>query len=744
MAGHPVSAEAEAKLHKLAEAPSEDAVAAAEAVLAPLVLLRVELGADGLPRTSLGAAKPILVEQGWRAFLVRVSNPNGLRAELGLDHHPLRGALRPEGDLSARVSRSIDDSLYIKHGLAHPEDVAKKWLGFRFYEERPLDKRLSGLAVEYRILQLFSRDRGFKTANLQVRLEPPRTSLIYRPKTGPQVVFDCRPSRDVTLSLKDWDGVGVTASLVVRDQQGRLYPAPAQRLEPDFDFQPQVYRADGETLRLPDGRYDITLWRGPEYLRSRIQLEVQAGAPAILSARLRRWVNPAAHGWYAGDPHLHAAGCGHYEYPTMGVTPETMLRHARGEGLSIGAVLNWAPGYYYQKQFFTGQAHHPTGELGHPQYQAANNSSLRPRPTPRDSESTVRWDIEVSGFPSSHSGHLILAGLRDQEYPGAQRLEEWPSWNLPILKWARRQGAVVGFAHAGSGLEVATEELPNYEVPRFDMMGANEFVVDVAHGAVDFVSGAEFHPTTELNFWYHALNCGFSTPMIGETDFPCIYERAGSGRTYVRLSEPPLGEAGFRAWLEGVRTGRCYFGDGRSHILEFAVNGLGPGTQALQLAKPGRVTVTAQVAAWLEEAPVDPDEDHLTPVHLYWHLERARVPGTRRVPIELVVNGVPRARREITADGQVRSVEFEVDVDESAWLAVRILPSVHTAPVVVKVGGRPVRASRRSAQWSLDCIDVLWAEKQHRIRGPERDSARAAYDQARAVYRRILAECRAD
>ena len=34
----------------------------------------------------------------------------------------------------------------------------------------------------------------------------------------------------------------------------------------DFFFHPQVYRADGESLRLPDGIYDITFRRGPESL----------------------------------------------------------------------------------------------------------------------------------------------------------------------------------------------------------------------------------------------------------------------------------------------------------------------------------------------------------------------------------------------------------------------------------------------------------------------------------------------
>ena len=34
-----------------------------------------------------------------------------------------------------------------------------------------------------------------------------------------------------------------------------------------------------------------------------------------------------------------------------------MMRHVLGEALSVGSVLTWGPGYYYQKQFFEGRDH---------------------------------------------------------------------------------------------------------------------------------------------------------------------------------------------------------------------------------------------------------------------------------------------------------------------------------------------------------------------------------------------------
>ena len=95
----------------------------------------------------------------------------------------------------------------------------------------------------------------------------------------------------------------------------------------------------------------------------------------------------------------------------------------------------------------------------------------------------MRYDLEVSGFPSSHAGHLVLLGLKDQDYPATRTLEDWPTWDLPMLKWAKAQGAIVGFAHSGWGLQVKGDALPTQELPPFDGIGANEYIVDVTHDA---------------------------------------------------------------------------------------------------------------------------------------------------------------------------------------------------------------------------------------------------------------------
>jgi hypothetical protein len=86
--------------------------------------------------------------------------------------------------------------------------------------------------------------------------------------------------------------------------------------------------------------------------------------------------------------------------------------------------------------------------------------------------------------------------------------------------------------------------------------------------------------TWELNIWYHTLNAGFRTRISGETDFPCIYgERVGLGRAYVKLDE----RLSYDAWCEGIRAGRAYVSDGKSHLIDFKANDLELGTKTSEL-----------------------------------------------------------------------------------------------------------------------------------------------------------------
>ena len=283
-------------------------------------------------------------------------------------------------------------------------------------------------------------------------------------------------------------------------------------------------------------------------------------------------------------------------------------------------------------------------------------------------------------------------------------------------------------------------ELPNHEVPGFDSIGANEYIVDVTHeGAVDFISTADTPAPWELNIWYHTLNVGFRTRVSGETDFPCITDdRVGQGRSYCKVD----GKLTYRSWIEAVRDGRAYVGDGQSHLMDFTVNGREVGTGAARSAWRGGdvARATVKVAAWLDPLPDEAIRGLRHEQAPYWDVERARIGASREVPVELVVNGRVAGRKPVVADGIVREIAFEVPLRQSSWLAVRILPSSHTNPIFAVVDGRPIRASRRSAEWGLAGVNQCWTQKAPRIAPAELDAARRAYDHARETYRRLIEE----
>ena len=758
-----------------------DCTEAVQNVLDKLCIVGVSINPESRVSLVEGLAKRELVQQGWRTFLVKVHNEAGVTAPL-VPESPNLLPVFQRGTKNSREKPMTDEK------LVQLEDVPNRFLDAQMFDKQPLKPGLSGLELEYRIVQLYSRDVGRREALLGFHVGQGTQDLGFR--NSVPVLFTCVPAVEVALGIKDFDGTPTMAALTIRDKLGRVYPNPARRLAPDFFFHEQIYRADGESIHLPPGEYTVLVQRGPEYhvdthsfvvgageertrgITSPAQIDKQKDAqkdgqqnPVVsqrLDFKLRRWIHAAKRGWFSGDHHVHAAGCAHYDSPTEGVSPADMMRHILGEDLNVGCVLSWGPCWYTQKRHFEGK----TSALSRPNY-------------------LMRYDVEVSGFPSSHAGHLCLLKLIEDDYPSTTLLEEWPTWTQPVLEWGQKQGGVVGYSHSGWGLQLpdvmpdgsrqfnthpwggapqgwqgkASIALPDYAMPRFDGIGANEFIVTTAHGACDFISAVDTPAIWELNIWYHTLNCGMRTRISGETDFPCIYgDKVGLGRIYVK--QPKDEPLDYDAWVQGLKDGRSYCGDGLSHLFDFRVIWKHPenigvlivdvgegvaewGPSQMKLKEPSKVRVTCDATALLAEKPT-PQTEAIRAKRLdekpYWHLERSRIGETRTVPVELIVNGQPVAKKDIPADGSMQAVSFDYEIKHSSWVALRILPSCHTNPIFIEVAGKPIRASRKSADWCEQAVDVCWNSKVGRIRESERAAAKAAYDKAKAIYSTIAKE----
>jgi len=749
-------------------------------LLDPQVLLVVTINPESRVKVRRGPARARLVQAGFTPVLVKIINQAALTRELRI--------VSPQaGQVYAGMTRLSAERLQRTQlqETSETNAIPNRFLELEMYPWAPMMPNLSGLEAEYAIAIIYSSQSGRREAAIGFEIGQGTQDLGFRGEIP--VLFDIRPAVQVKLRVKDYDGKPTAARFIFRDAAGHVFPPQAKRLAPDFYFQPQIYRRDGDVVQLPAGRFTVQYDRGPEYKQLRREVAIASRSSAEIEVKLERWTNPMDYGFYCGDHHIHAAGCAHYTSPTQGVTPEDMFLQVVGEGLNVGCVLTWGPCFDYQRRFFAPTVHQLSGPL-----------------------SVMKYDLEISGFGSQALGHVCLLNLKEQTYPASQgtKVQGWPTWTTPVMKWAKAQGAVTGYAHSASGLEIdsldaskrlfvrfdsnqdallartecakallplsfdaidtdhdgalseselvaahdrAAEQLPNLAVPQMDGVGAMEICVSVAAGVCDFISAMDTPRIAEWNMWYHLLNCGFPLKVSGETDFPCMSgERVGQGRVYVHLGS--VTKIDFASWCNGLAKGRSYVSDGYAHALAFTVNDVAPGEDDLRLAAPGKVRIHATVA-FAPELPkavahgvtVPPDGKRFAGDTVKLHGPRTDevVHGGERL-VEIVVNGRPVANKEVPADGQAHDWDLEIDVRRSSWVALRQFPQLHTNPVNVLVGGKDIRASRASALWCIETIEQLWQKRGRAIAESERSAARRAFDQAIEKFRRIAGEASND
>ena len=75
-------------------------------------------------------------------------------------------------------------------------------------------------------------------------------------------------------------------------------------------------------------------------------------------------------------------------------------------------------------------------------------------------------------------------------------------------------------------------------------------------------------------------------------------------------------------------------------------------------------------------------------------------------------------------------------------MALRILQSSHTNPIFIEVGGQPIRASVKSAEWCAAGVNQCRRQKERFMDADEKADFHAAYDHAVKVYAGLIEECR--
>ena len=344
-------------------------------ILDPYCLAIVSINPEARVKVTRGEAPSKLIQGGWTSFLVKVFNEANVTAQLEVESPNAVTPLHaPSGDPRVKEKNIIT-----------PGQAANRFLEMQVYRNRPLLANLSGLGLEYAVVQIYSKDAGQREAEIGFNIGQGTQDIGFRNTIN--ILFNISPSVKVTFHVKDDDGSPTMASFLITDGIERIlddsthnvfnvafhlaaaqreyhqqkvperlkgiYPLPSRRVAaydeyPDFFFQPQIYRADGEHIQLPPGKYNVTFTRGPEYITQSRELVVPSGVPAFeASFQLKRWINMAKLGWYSADHHIHGAGCSHYDSPEEGVPPGHMWRQVLGEDVNVGASLAWGPSWYH-------------------------------------------------------------------------------------------------------------------------------------------------------------------------------------------------------------------------------------------------------------------------------------------------------------------------------------------------------------------------------------------------------------
>ena len=407
---------------------------------------------------------------------------------------------------------------------------------------------------------------------------------------------------------------------------------------------------------------------------------------------------PEPSDWFAGDAHVYRGiGCSRSDEKEM-LSPQALLEMMKPNNLAVVAVLADA-----------GNGEMKYAEKDIPLITGKDNPESKPG---RILHWDAEWHFDPSGVTFEQKmigGHVIILGLQHGD-------SFFSEYTYPVLKWARDQGATVGFAH----LQYLPEGIPKV----LDCCAPLEMPVETALGNVSFLMEDVHGSETAIQAYYRILNCGFRPGLAAGTDYSCNFlEPLGTLLTYVHVPDRKLT---YEKWVKGIAGGRTVVSrDGHNEFLDLKVNKtISPGEE-IHLSGKGRVSVSVRWTSLKDSEG----------------------------KIEIVHNGEVAASRAGSASPRSPlTFETTVDFERSGWLCARRVDGKghhsHTGAVFVTVGKAPIRASASDAEFFVQWIDNLlqqtspggaWSE----FFLKDREAAQNRYRKARAVFERIASEARA-
>ncbi|MBI4904601.1 MAG: CehA/McbA family metallohydrolase [Acidobacteria bacterium] len=376
------------------------------------------------------------------------------------------------------------------------------------------------MATREAILSVEIRDSNGKPTPARVRL----------------VDSQSRPPKSVGGKIAPDSPFGIPSEAIAV-QYGRNDAAEGYLLQPDGSF----YIDGSFRLTVPPGKYSITITKGPEYLQWNETVEAGAGRKVAKTARLQRWIDMPARGWYSADDHIHVRRSPR-ENPQL-------VRWVAAEDLHVGNLLQM--GDFWTTYF----AQYAFGKEG--RYQEGGHLLSPGQEEPRTPE----------------IGHTISLGAEQL----VRFQPDYYSYDR-LFDRVHQLGGVSGFAHQAVSFH-----------------GYRGMALNVLRGKVDFLELVQFCVSGEgivTDHYYRFLDLGYKLTALAGSDFPWCGKgasRIGDVRFYTLVGK----QFDFGAWMAAVKAGRTFATSGP--MVEFTVNGEPPGSE-VRVAKGSRLRVKAK--AW--------------------------------------------------------------------------------------------------------------------------------------------------
>jgi hypothetical protein len=135
---------------------SNQTTEAIQRLLDPYCLFGIEINPEARVKVVEGLATAELIQGGWRSFLIKIHNQATVTTPLHV-HSPQAYPVLYRSSFQPKAK---------EENLLTQGQVEDRFLELLLYTQRPMKSKLSGLGLEYAIVQLYTKSTGHKEAKI--------------------------------------------------------------------------------------------------------------------------------------------------------------------------------------------------------------------------------------------------------------------------------------------------------------------------------------------------------------------------------------------------------------------------------------------------------------------------------------------------------------------------------------------------------------------------------------------------